>query len=72
MAQSESYYLEQAQICERAAAETQLENQRATLLRSQAAWLALAARENSIQAARAVRLSQAEQDRAERENSHVD
>ena len=59
MAQSASYYLQQAEICERAAATTQLENQRATLLRSQAAWLALAARELGIQAARANRLNEA-------------
>lgn len=59
MAQPASYYLQQADVCERAAAETPLENQRATLLRSQAAWLALAARELSIQAARAKRLDQA-------------
>ena len=59
MAQSASYYLQQADVCERAASETSLENQRATLLRSKAAWLALAAREISIRAARAERLNQA-------------
>lgn len=71
MAQSASYYLQQAEICESAAATTELENQRATLLRSQAAWLALAARELSIQASRAERLSQAEQDRTAKESNDV-
>ncbi|MDE2436072.1 MAG: hypothetical protein KGM49_07430 [Sphingomonadales bacterium] len=55
MAQSASYYLQQAEICGRDAAATSLHNQRATLLRSQAAWLDLAAREIKIQAARADR-----------------
>ncbi|MFC0588323.1 MAG: hypothetical protein ACKOQ3_09905 [Novosphingobium sp.] len=59
MAQSAAYYLQQADICEEAAAKTVLENQRATLLRSKAAWLALAAREISIQEARAERVAQA-------------
>ncbi|PKB13331.1 hypothetical protein B0I00_3369 [Novosphingobium kunmingense] len=72
MAQSASYYLQQAEACERAAAATELDNQRATLLRSQAAWLALAARELGIQASRAERLNQAEQDRAARETHNVE
>lgn len=55
MAQSPAYYLQQADVCAQAADATPLENQRATLLRSQAAWLALAARELAVQAARAER-----------------
>ncbi|MEQ1543026.1 MAG: hypothetical protein HOO94_08205 [Novosphingobium sp.] len=55
MAQSPAYYLQQAEVCAQAAEITPLENQRATLLRSQAAWLALAARELAVQAARAER-----------------
>ncbi len=52
MAAPVSYYLEQADTCARDAARTQLPNQKATLLRSQAAWLSLAARELGIQAGR--------------------
>lgn len=55
MATSASFYLEQAESCERAAAATALSNQRETLLRSKAAWLTLAAREIATQTARAER-----------------
>ncbi len=55
MATSARFYLAQAESCAQAAASTQLSNQRETLLRSEAAWLALAAREIATQTARAER-----------------
>lgn len=52
---SESFYIEQADSCERAAEAAPLANQRETLMRSRAVWLGLAAREHSIRTARAER-----------------
>ncbi|HQV04799.1 MULTISPECIES: hypothetical protein [unclassified Novosphingobium] len=58
---SESFYIQQAESCQRAADDTPLANQRDTLLRSRAAWLTLAAREQAIRAARAQREREKEQ-----------
>lgn len=55
MAATPAHYLQQAENCARAADTAQLDNERAKHLRSQAAWLALAARELATQAARAER-----------------
>ena len=60
MATSAQFYLQQAATCESAAEAALLDNQRETLLRSRAAWLALANRELEIQAGRVKR----EQERA--------
>ncbi|MFP5396649.1 MAG: hypothetical protein ACLGHF_10900 [Alphaproteobacteria bacterium] len=60
---SEQFYIDQADSCARAAEAAQLTNQRDTLLRSRAVWLNLAAREQSIRAARAQR-------EREKENAH--
>ncbi|MFM5922913.1 MAG: hypothetical protein ACKOPG_01835 [Novosphingobium sp.] len=49
---SEKFYIEQAESCERAADAALLSNQRETLLRSRAAWLTLAARQESIRTGR--------------------
>jgi hypothetical protein len=53
--QSEQFYIDQADSCARAAESTKLANQRDTLLRSRQVWLDLAAREQSVKAARAER-----------------
>lgn len=58
MAAPAHFYLKQAELCEQAAANTPLENQRDTLLRSRAAWLKLANRELEIQAGREKREQQ--------------
>lgn len=58
---SESFYIAQAESCQRAAEATPLANQRDTLMRSRAAWLSLAAREQAIRAARAKREAEKEQ-----------
>jgi hypothetical protein len=55
MAATAAHYLKQAENCGQAADSAQLDNERAKHLRSQAAWLALAARELATQAARAER-----------------
>lgn len=55
MAATSVHYLQQAEHCARAADAALLENERAKHLRSQAAWLALAARELATQAARSER-----------------
>ena len=52
MATPGRFYLTQAESCAKAAAASQLSNQRDTLLRSEAAWLSLAAREIATQTAR--------------------
>lgn len=65
MATSAQFYLQQAAICEEAAGAALLDNQRDTLQRSRAAWLALATRELEVQAARIKRDQEREQDRAE-------
>ncbi|HNJ47682.1 MAG TPA: hypothetical protein PK479_04580 [Novosphingobium sp.] len=52
MAASAQFYLDQAAICEKAASVALLDNQRETLMRSHAAWMALANRELKIQAER--------------------
>lgn len=49
------FYLAQAANCARSAAATQLDNQRETYLRAQAAWQALADREIGVKAARDLR-----------------
>lgn len=49
---SEKYCIEQAESCQRAAEAAPLANQRNTFLRSREVWLGLAAREQSIRAAR--------------------
>lgn len=55
MSASAQFYQLQADTCGAAAAATSLDNQRETLLRSQAAWLTLAAREIAVTNARAER-----------------
>lgn len=62
MATSASNYLDQAETCARKAAETPLPNQQATLLRSQASWLTLAAHELTIQAGRIERYGTAKEE----------
>jgi hypothetical protein len=52
MAASAQFYLDQAASCEKAANAAQLDNQRETLMRSHAAWMALANRELKVQAER--------------------
>jgi outer membrane protein TolC len=52
---SETFYIEQAESCARAADAAPLANQRETLLRSRSVWLGLAAREEMIRIARAER-----------------
>lgn len=52
---SETFYIKQAESCERAADAASLANQRDIFLRSRAVWLSLAAREHSIRTARAER-----------------
>jgi hypothetical protein len=46
------FYLTQAEQCAKAAADTLLDNQRDKYLRAQAAWQALADREDTVKAAR--------------------
>ncbi|MEN9925450.1 MAG: hypothetical protein RL268_1576 [Pseudomonadota bacterium] len=58
---SEQFYIDQAESCARAADAAPLANQRETMLRSQSVWLGLAAREQSIRAARARRELEKEQ-----------
>ena len=58
---SEQFYIDQAESCARAADAAPLANQRETMLRSQSVWLSLAAREQSIRAARARRELEKEQ-----------
>jgi hypothetical protein len=55
MSASGKFYLAQAATCAQAAEKTQLANQREKYLRAQAAWQALADRENGIVAARDLR-----------------
>ena len=55
MSASGKFYLAQAATCALAAEKTQLANQREKYLRAQAAWQALADRENGIVAARDLR-----------------
>lgn len=55
MSVSAQFYQLQADSCGKAAAASTLDNQRETLLRSQAAWLKLAAREIAVTSARAER-----------------
>ena len=52
---SEKYCIEQAASCALGAAEALLANQRDSLLRSEAVWLGLAAREQALKSARAER-----------------
>ena len=52
---SEKFYIEQADSCARAADAASLANQREIFLRSRAVWLGLAAREQTVRAARAER-----------------
>lgn len=52
---SETFYIQQAESCARAAEAAPLANQRDTLLRSRAVWLGLAAREQSVRLGRAER-----------------
>ena len=60
MSAPSSFYTEQAAICAKSAAETLLPQLREKYLRSQAAWEALAERETSIKAARALRDAETE------------
>ena len=60
MSTPSSFYAEQALICAKSAAETLLPQLREKYLRSQAAWEALAERETSIKAARAIRDAETE------------
>lgn len=55
MSASARFYQMQADNCAAAAAASVLDNQRETLLRSQAAWLQLAAREIKVSLARVER-----------------
>ena len=55
MSVSGKFYLAQVAICERAAEDTVLANQRDKYLRAKAAWQALADRENDIAEARVQR-----------------
>jgi hypothetical protein len=55
MAATDDFYLKQADICGKAALDTQLPNLRDKYLRSQSAWQLLADREIATRAARDVR-----------------
>jgi hypothetical protein len=55
MAAPATFYLEQAEKCSRSAEASTLDRQREIFLRSRAAWLLLAEREQEVQAGRAER-----------------
>jgi hypothetical protein len=63
MSTPSSFYVEQAEVCAKAALDALLPNQREKYLRSQAAWQALADRDQRIKEAREVREAERAEDR---------